>query len=65
MTSNYTVGNLLDGLPPAIKLPFNIPESARNRLIANPPDMIFDEENLVCKIKLADGKYLNIHVKSK
>lgn len=62
MTSNYTVGYLLDNLPLESKIPFNLNETDRNRLISNPPEILADKANLVFKIKLADGNYLNLHV---
>lgn len=61
-----TVGELLDSIPNALNTTIPLlPEATRRRLIAMPPEMICDPVNLLFKIRLADGSYLNIHVASK
>lgn len=58
-----TVGELLASIEDkmGIKTP-TLPKEATNRLISDPPEVIADEKNQIFKIKLDDGRYLNIHV---
>lgn len=60
---NSTVGDLINSLNAKLPIPIKLTEEQAARLIANPPEMIMDQDNHVFKIKLADGNYLNLHVK--
>ena len=56
-----TVGELIDSLPMG-GIFGNVSAIDRARLIADPPLVVADEVNSMFRIKLADGRNLNVRV---